>query len=91
MNKKLPLQCPSCTSKLSVTSLTCEECKTTVTGTYSMPLLARLSNEDQLFVLEFLKSSGSIKEMASQAQVSYPTMRNRLDDLIDTIKKMEKK
>jgi len=56
-----------------------------------MPLLARLSNEDQLFVLEFLKSSGSIKEMASQAQVSYPTMRNRLDDLIDTIKKMEKK
>jgi len=91
MNKKLPLQCPSCANKLSVTSLTCEECETTVTGTYSMPLLARLSNEDQLFVLEFLKSSGSIKEMASQAQVSYPTMRNRLDDLIDTIKKMEKK
>lgn len=71
-------------------SLKCEECETIVNGSFKLPLLARLSNEDQLFVLEFLKSSGSIKEMASQAKVSYPTMRNRLDDLINTIKILEK-
>jgi hypothetical protein len=90
MDKKLPLQCPSCSHKLSVMGLKCEDCETVVTGSFQLPLLARLSNEDQVFVLEFLKSSGSIKEMASQAKVSYPTMRNRLDDLINTIKQLEK-
>jgi hypothetical protein len=90
MDKKLPLQCPSCSTKLSVMSLKCEACETVVTGSFKLPLLAKLSNDDQIFILEFLKSSGSIKEMASQAKVSYPTMRNRLDDLISTIKQLEK-
>jgi hypothetical protein len=91
MDKKLPLKCPSCSDKLSVIGLKCETCETEVRGSYKLPLLAKLSNEDQLFILEFLKSSGSIKEMASQAKVSYPTMRNRLDDLINTIKNLETK
>lgn len=87
--RKLPLQCPSCESVLHVKSLRCTSCETNVDGLYQLPVLARLTNEEQKFVLQFLKSSGSIKEMASQMGLSYPTMRNMLDDLIEKVKLME--
>lgn len=87
--RKLPLQCPSCESLLNVKSLRCTSCETQVEGMYQLPLLARLSNDEQKFVIQFLKSSGSIEEMSSQMGMSYPTMRNMLDDLIEKVKQME--
>ena len=35
--------------------------------------------------MEFVKASGSLKEMASILNVSYPTVRNRLDEIIDKL------
>lgn len=87
--KKLPLKCPSCESMLSVQRLHCTNCETQVEGLYQLPLLARLTNEEQKFVIQFLKSSGSIKEMAAQMGFSYPTMRNMLDDLIQKVENLE--
>jgi hypothetical protein len=49
---------------------------------YPLPPLASLSAEDQTFILEFVKSSGSLKDMAALMKVSYPTVRNRLDEVI---------
>ena len=54
-----------------------------------MPLLARLSEKEQQFVLDFVKSSGSLKDMAKNIGVSYPTVRNMLDDIIDKLTKMD--
>ena len=51
-------------------------------GDYLLPALSRLGSEDQQFALAFILSSGSLKEMAKLYGVSYPTVRNRLDDLI---------
>lgn len=50
-----------------------------------------MSKEDQEFVLEFIKASGSLKEMAKIIGVSYPTVRNRLDEIIENLKKRETK
>jgi hypothetical protein len=85
MIKILPLSCPSCANKLQVQSLWCERCDTTVKGLYDLPILASLSNEEQNFVVDFVKSSGSLKEMAQKMGLSYPTVRNMLDDLITKI------
>ncbi len=73
-----------------VKSLRCENCETEVSGAFTVPILASLDHDDQKFILEFVKSSGSIKLMAHQLKLSYPTVRNRLDDLIDRVKKVEK-
>ena len=51
-------------------------------GDYLLPALSRLGSEDQQFALAFILRSGSLKEMARLYAVSYPTVRNRLDDLI---------
>jgi hypothetical protein len=88
--KVLPAICPSCNSQLNVKSLVCERCQTEIQGQYELPMLARLSIEDQGFVLEFIKASGSLKEMANLLGLSYPTVRNRLDEIIERIKFTEK-
>ena len=44
--------------------------------------MAALDDEDLVFVKKFLLSSGSHKEIARQYQVTYPTVRLRLDRLI---------
>ncbi|MDD3478365.1 MAG: DUF2089 family protein [Candidatus Izemoplasmatales bacterium] len=45
-----------------------------------------LENDDLNFIRQFLLSSGSLKEMANYYGVTYPTLRLRLDRLIDKVK-----
>lgn len=80
--KQFPFHCPSCAHQLEVKRLACNACETQVEGHFPLPGIAALSAEDQAFVCEFVKSSGSLKEMATRMKVSYPTVRNRLDDVI---------
>jgi hypothetical protein len=49
-----------------------------IEGAFTLPELARLSLEDQVFVIAFLRSHGSIKEMEQVFGVSYPTIKARL-------------
>jgi hypothetical protein len=50
-----------------------------IEGSFTLPELARLSFEDQIFVTAFLRSHGSIKEMEQTFGVSYPTIKARLN------------
>ena len=87
--KKLPTICPACNDKLRLRRLVCESCQTSIEGDYELPLLARLSQDDQKFLAEFIKASGSLKEMAAMLGLSYPTVRNLLDEIIKRIKENE--
>ena len=44
-----------------------------------------LDEEDFVFIKRFILSSGSLKELANQYQVTYPTVRVRLNKLIEKI------
>jgi hypothetical protein len=72
-----------------VKSLKCAQCGTEVIGNYALPALLLLSSEEQDFVLSFVKHSGSLKEMANQLKLSYPTVRNRLNEIIEKIESHE--
>jgi hypothetical protein len=50
-----------------------------IEGCFTLPELARLSLEDQVFIIAFLRSHGSIKEMEQIFGVSYPTIKARLN------------
>lgn len=50
-----------------------------IEGNFTLPELARLGLEDQVFVTAFLRSHGSIKEMEQVFGVSYPTIKARLN------------
>lgn len=83
--KKLPINCPSCDSALIVSQLSCTNCDTIISGSYLLPVLLQLSVDEQNFVLEFILNSGSLKKMATKMKISYPTVRNKLDDIIENI------
>lgn len=86
---KLPLSCPSCETKLKVRTMHCDSCGTEVNGKFDLPLLASLNSEEQIFIINFVKFSGSIKEMSKHLKLSYPSVRNLLDEIIEKIKKNE--
>jgi len=49
-----------------------------IEGEFDLPPLAKLTSEDQVFVMAFLKADGSIKELERVFGISYPTVKNRL-------------
>jgi len=55
--------------------------ETAIEGSFDLPPLARLSGDDQIFVIAFLRSHGSIKEMERVFGISYPTVKNRLNHI----------
>ena len=89
MTPKLPVQCPSCQNAMLVAQLNCSNCETRVSGNYPLPLLLELTEDEQQFILHFFLRSGSLKEMAIQMGNSYPTVRNKLDDIISKINQLK--
>ncbi|MFA5863303.1 MAG: DUF2089 family protein [Phycisphaerae bacterium] len=85
----LPIVCPSCNQRLTVTRLKCVGCGTSVEGEYVLPILAKLGPEEHLLILNFVKANGSLKDLSKQYSLSYPTIRNRLDALMNKIEELE--
>jgi hypothetical protein len=50
-----------------------------IEGSFTLPPLANLSAEDQVFVMAFVRCSGSIKDMEEMFGISYPTVKNRIN------------
>src|SRR5580692_5963579 len=57
----------------------------TVEGSFTLPELARISLEDQIFITAFVRSHGSIKEMEQVFGVSYPTIKARLTRIANSL------
>lgn len=81
--------CPVCSNTLKPVKLGCDKCGLTMEGDFRMPRLARLSGSYQQLAESFLLSGGNLKDLASQLDVSYPTLRKRLDNLIYSLKKLQ--
>lgn len=61
----------------------------TIEGAFTLPELALFTLEDQVFVIAFLRSHGSIKEMEQTFGVSYPTIKARLNRLAGQLEFVE--
>ena len=53
-----------------------------IQGEFDLPPLARLRYEDQVFVSEFVRCHGSLKDMEAAFGISYPTVKNRLNRIV---------
>ena len=60
-----------------------------IEGRFEPPDLARLSAEDQVFVMAFVQVHGSIKEMERIFGISYPTVKNRLNRISEQLQLVE--
>lgn len=78
----LPSQCPVCGGELIVTRISCRECSTTLDGRFSSRTFSQLTPEQMDFVETFVRLEGKITHMEKELGVSYPTIRNRLHEVI---------
>ncbi|MBM3150970.1 MAG: DUF2089 domain-containing protein [Chloroflexi bacterium] len=78
----IPRKCPSCSSPLVVTQLSCTKCETNVVGLFEINPFLRLSNESLRFLETFILNRGNVKEMERASGESYWIIRRRLDEVI---------
>jgi hypothetical protein len=69
-----------------VSRMSCDHCKIAIEALFPMSRLATLPVEHQRFIEMFVLSGGNLKEIAEQVGVSYPTIRSRLDKVIDALR-----
>jgi hypothetical protein len=74
--------CPYCHGPMSVTRMGCSKCRVQIEADFGLSRLASLPVEHQRFIELFVLAGGSLKEIAEQTGVSYPTVRSRLDKVI---------
>jgi hypothetical protein len=72
-----------------VTAVRLENSDITINGEFELPPLANLRYEDQVFVSEFVRCHGSIKYMEKAFGVSYPTVKNRLNKIVQQLQLVE--
>ena len=60
-----------------------------IEGEFSLPPLAKLSGDDQIFIMAFVGAHGSLKDMERLFGISYPTVKNRLDKLASQLKMVD--
>lgn len=80
--RKVLEQCPTCGGELTITGLHCRSCHTRIESEYSTCRFCRLSQESLDFIEIFVKNRGNIREMERELEISYPTVRSRLNDVI---------
>jgi len=73
---------------MQIARMSCPSCAISVEADFPAPCLARLPVEHQRFIEMFILASGNLKSIAEQAGVSYPTVRSRLDRIIDALQRV---
>lgn len=77
--------CPFCEGHLSVVKKRCDRCNMGFSGRFKGSHLSQMTQKEQRFIEQFVLNSGSLKEMAEIEGVSYPTIRNKLDEIIQKL------
>lgn len=83
--REIPSACPVTGGPLVVTELSSEDGSVTIRGRFRVPATARLDAEHQRILEVFLRSRGVITTMERELGLSYPTVRSRIDGLLDAL------
>lgn len=78
-------KCPVCEHQLKAVKLYCQSCGTQIENTFDFPKLLQLSKEQLEFVEVFILSRGNIKDVEKALNISYPTVRAKLDQVIEVL------
>jgi hypothetical protein len=78
----MPGKCPVCGDELFVQRLVCVQCGSTIEGTFVPRPLTQLSQEQWEFVELFVRCEGKLNRVQEELSLSYPTVRNRLHNVI---------
>lgn len=78
----IPTRCPLCGGELAITRIYCRDCDTTLEGRFTAGPFSNLTPEQLNFMITFVRCEGKITRMEDEIGLSYPTIRNRLHEVI---------
>ena len=81
-------RCPSCGGALEIRALGCSACALELRGSFEAPAagpLGHLSPDQAAFLRLFVTSRGNLSDVERTLGVSYPTVRAKLDNLIEAL------
>ena len=82
---KLISDCPCCGGTLHIAALQCPDCGVELRNTFAVSAFDRLNREQMDFLLSFLKHRGSLKSLQEELDISYPTAKKRLEELVSAL------
>jgi hypothetical protein len=77
--------CPDCGKPMRIRQTGCNDCGVALEADIEVSPLGRLPLEDQAFVTAFVRHHGSIKKMEALFDISYPTVKNRLNAIVSRL------
>jgi hypothetical protein len=84
--KSMLTTCPLCPDKkMTLSRMSCECGRLHVDGEIHLPPLARLGADDRRLAEELILCSGNLKTLAARFEITYPTLRKRLDGMIERL------
>ena len=85
MTHSLPNKCPLCSGSLEVTEASCLDCGIQMRGHFALAPYRNLDAEQLRFLETFLRCRGVIRDVEAALGISYPTVRGRLDALLNAL------
>ncbi|MGE4320817.1 MAG: DUF2089 domain-containing protein [Acholeplasmataceae bacterium] len=87
MKAKYPVisTCPVCNHELKVVKLECDHCGTAIEGDFTLSKFNYMNQEKLYFIEIFIKNRGNIKAIEKELNISYPTVKKMLDDVINEL------
>lgn len=79
--------CPGCHQPMKIERVACASCGLSMEGEFEVSALGKLAPSDQAFVIAFVRHHGSIKKMEEVFDISYPTVKNRLNSIAASLDK----
>ena len=74
--------CPACQSKLYIATLSCPDCGMELKNRFDLSPFDVLDNEKSDFLFSFLRNRGNLKNVQAELQMSYPTAKRKLDEIL---------
>jgi len=82
---KIITKCPVCGEEMVIIGLKCPSCNTEIKGTFYLDEFFKLSKEQLNFVRLFIKNRGNLSDLGKELNLSYPTLRNRLNEVVKAL------
>ena len=80
--------CPYCSTSMRTVVMACDRCEVEIRGRFKQIQFSRLPSEDLKFLERYLLAGFSIKALAESSGLGYVAIRNRLDRVIESYRKL---
>ena len=74
--------CPACQGKLHIATLACPDCGMELRNTFELSRFDMLDDKKTAFLRSFLRNRGNLKNVQAEMQMSYPTAKRKLDEIL---------